>query len=147
MISYREIKDAIVSVIADAFKGATISDDPYKHVKGGAFIVKVVNNNANVYSRAIARRDLFFDIVYFAPKEMETHELDEIGQTLAEAFLYPVAFSTRIIQPTNLSNRKVDMDFHLNFDLVFYDDISEKENYDYGEDLEFTVTMKDLIVR
>lgn len=147
MIAYKEIKTAIVNVIADAFEDSTISDDPYKHVKGGAFIVKVVNNDANLHSYDIARRDLYFDIVYFATKEMEVHELDEVGQTLTEAFLYPVSFSTRTIQPTNITTRKVDMDFHLNFDLVFYDDIPEKEHYEYGQDMEFAITMKELTIR
>lgn len=142
MIAYSEIKTAIVNVIADAFKDSTISDDPYKHVKGGAFIVKVVNNDANVHSCDIAQRDLYFDIVYFAPKDMEVHELDEIGQTLNEAFLYPITFATRTIQPTSITTRKVDMDFHLNFDLVFYDDIPPKEHYEYAEHLEFKITLK-----
>lgn len=143
MIAYSDIKKSIVDSIAKRFgKEAVISDDPFKHVEGQAFIVKLISQDFEDFEKEVVKRSLAFDVVYFAPNKMSMHELDEIGQTLAECFLYPLPFRTRYIQPSDVTTSKVDMDFHVGFELNFYDDKVIDEHYEYAQDLTFKVVLK-----
>ena len=141
MIAYEDIKQGIARRIASAFKDAVISDDPYSHVDGASFIVKVVDNDINYYSVDTASRRLFFDVVYFAPVDTPIHVIDNVGQSLAEAFVGQVAIANRYITPTECGIKKVAEDLHLTFYLEFYDEIKIEE-HPLMNSLDFEITLK-----
>lgn len=141
MIKINDIRNGIVDAIAKAFPDAVISDDPYSHVEGGAFIVKVVDMSPEAFSKVHARRSYGFDVVFFAPMTMAMHEIDAKGQELVEAFMYPLDFAGRHVYPRNVVTQKVDKDFHVMFDVEFFDSIAQFEEYELMGDLEFHLVL------
>lgn len=143
MISYSDMKESIAAAISKAFGGAVVSDDPFYKIEGPSFLIKVVSSTPTRFSPTHAHRLYHFDIVYFAPPETPIHEIDLAGQQLAEAFIWPLEFAGRHIQPTNITTIKVDHDFHVEFDLDFYDTLPQPE-YEYmGElDINFRLTLE-----
>ena len=142
MISYEDIENGIYDSIAYMFKDAEISDDPYSHVDGECFIVKVINMSPVLFSSTNVHRLYQFDVVYFAPEEMPIHELDVIGQKLVEAFMWPVNFAGRYIQPQNVASVKVDKDFHVTFDLYFFDELEQRTEYKFMQAMDFEFTIE-----
>ena len=135
MIGLEDITKGIANSILYEFKDATISDDPYAHISGPAFIVKMVTASPEKFSATHAHRLYHFDVVYFAEMDTPIHTLDVIGQKLLEAFIWPVEFAGRYIQPQNLSSVKVDRDFHVEFDLDFFDEIEPRVHYKTMQEL------------
>lgn len=135
MINLQDIVVGIGNSIRAEFEDAKVSRNPYAHISGPAFIVKMVSATPTKFSATNAHRLYHFDVVYFAEMETEISELDVIGQRLLEAFIWPVEFAGRYIQPQNLSSVKVDKDFHVEFDLDFFDEIEPRVHYKTMEEL------------
>lgn len=142
MIEYEDIANGIADSIAYVFNDAVISDDPYSHIDGDAFIVKAVSYSPMFFSKRHAQRTYHFDIVYFAPMEKPMHEIDAIGQKLLEAFMYPIKFDGRYINAKNLNSVKIDKDFHVEFDLIFFDEIEQREKHDTAQNMELSFTVQ-----
>lgn len=137
MIPIDTIRKGIAASIRRAFSGAEVNDDPWKHIDGAAFIIKCVSYSPERFSPVSAHRLYHFDIVYFAPMDEPIHTMDEKGQRLMETFMFPVEFGGRYIQPQNLSSVKVDKDFHVEFDLDFFDDVEVVNDSKLMQSLEF----------
>ena len=141
MISIKDIQQGIEKSIKRVFPNALVKVDPYRHVKGPAFIVKCVSYAPSKFNPTSAHRIYHFDIVYFAPMDEPVHTMDEKGQRLVEAFLYPVEFAGRYIQPQNVNTVKIDKDFHVEFDLDFFDEVELERNFEYMQSLEFHIEL------
>lgn len=134
MIHYGDIAKGVKEAITRMFGEVEVSDNPYDHLDGPAFIVKCVGSNHDRWSTKHAHRVYNFDCVYFPTVDTPMHEIDAEGQKLAEAFIFPLNFAGRYIQPKNIQTLKVDKDFHVTFDLEFYDELPQPD-YSYMMEL------------
>lgn len=143
MITHNDIAAGVRDAILEEFEGAVVSNNPYDHLEGPAFIVKCVGGVHDRFSPTHAHRLYNFDIVYFHPIDQPVSEMDTIGQRLANAFIMPIKFAGRYIQPTAITTAKVDKDFHVTFNLDFYDELPQPE-YEYMRELymEFNADFK-----
>lgn len=97
MITVDAIKQGIARNIAKAYSDLPITDEPQRHVEGAAFFVKMISHNPTVFHKKQARRIYQFDVVYFAPINTPRHEVDSVGQRVAEEFMRPISFDGRHI--------------------------------------------------
>lgn len=142
MITVDAIKQGIAKNISKAYSDLPITDEPQRHVEGASFFVKMVRYNPTVLHTKQARRVYQFDIVYFAPINAQRHEIDSVGQRVSEEFMRPISFDGRHIYAKDLYTRLVDNDFHIIFNVDFFDEIKNTETYEVMEHLEFHVELK-----
>lgn len=142
MITIDNIKQGIAKNIAKAYSDLPITDEPQRHVEGAAFFVKMTSYNPSVFHKTQARRIYQFDVVYFAPINTPRYEIDSVGQRVAEEFMRPISFDGRHIYAKDLYTRLIDDDFHIIFNVDFFDEIKDAVTYEFMEQLEFCVELK-----
>lgn len=137
MISYKTIREGIADAILQGFKSLPIDDETAFHIEGPAFLVRLADNAHILDDRRHVRRQMDFNVVYFAPHETPVEKIMDTGLKLAALFQPTISFGGRHITVEDVSTTLVDEDFQVDFRLDFFDEIREEEPYEYMEQMEF----------
>lgn len=142
MISYKTIREGIADAILQGFKSWPIDDETAFHIEGSAFLVRLADNAHVLDDERHVRRQMDFNVVYFAPHETLVEEIMDTGLRLAALFQPTIAFGDRVITVEDVSTTLVDEDFQVDFRLDFYDELREAETLPFMEELEFRFVLE-----
>lgn len=142
MISYQTIREGIASTIMQGFKDWPIDDETAFHIEGPSFLVRLVDNSHILDDRRHVRRQMDFNVVYFAPHETSVADIMDTGLRLAALLQPTIAFGDREITVEDVSTTLVDDDFQVDFRLDFYDELRAEEAYEYMEELTFRFVLE-----
>lgn len=142
MIDYKTIRAGIADAIMQAFAGWPIDDEAAFHIEGPSFLIRLADNMHSLDDKRHIRRQMDFNVVYFAPHGTPTGEIVNDGLQLASVLQPTISFGGRQITVYDVSTTLVDEDFQVDFRLDFHDELLTEEPYDYMETLEFKIQLK-----
>lgn len=131
MIDLSDIVQGIIDKLATVDKELEITDDSFENIIGDSIVVKVIDNLIDKHSPNIYKRQISGDIVYLATIDKKAHEIQSFGQKLMESLLDRVQVDNRYLMLHIKETRLVDKDYHIMFNIEFYDDliIDKKKEY------------------
>ena len=105
-------------------------------------MVRLADNSHILDDRRHVRRQMDFNVVYFAPHETSVADIMDTGLRLAALLQPTIAFGDREITVEDVSTTLVDDDFQVDFRLDFYDELRAEEAYEYMEELTFRFVLE-----